>query len=137
MKIRSRRKKEKLPSGITADYSAEFFAHMTGDKVNTAGSAPQDADGLQSFIDKSSIQICNAKMSCSDSSEASLHSIRSVNNKRKMQCSSDLVLIASPSASVDSLDTTNSSFATPPFSLSPVGECQGIYAYLYYFYLPR
>lgn len=118
MKIRSRRKKEKLPSGITADY--RFFAQMALEKVNMDESAVDN-----------NIQICNSKMSCSDSSEASLHSIRSVNDdRRKMQCSSDLVLIASPSASVDSLlsDTTNySSFATPPFSLSPVGESQGIY----------
>lgn len=34
--------------------------------------------------------------------------------------------MTSASASADSLtDTTNSSFATPPFSLSPVGESQG------------
>ncbi|KAH8417188.1 hypothetical protein KR222_005934, partial [Zaprionus bogoriensis] len=38
-----------------------------------------------------------------------------------------LHVLTSPSPSADSLtDTTNSSFATPPFSLSPVGESQGI-----------
>lgn len=37
-----------------------------------------------------------------------------------------LLVMASLSPSADSLtDTTNSSFATPPFSLSPVGESQG------------
>lgn len=37
-----------------------------------------------------------------------------------------LNVITSPSPSAESLtDTTNSSFATPPFSLSPVGESQG------------
>ena len=35
-------------------------------------------------------------------------------------------MVTSASPSADSLtDTTNSSFATPPFSLSPVGESQG------------
>lgn len=37
-----------------------------------------------------------------------------------------LNVMTSPSPSAESLtDTTNSSFATPPFSLSPVGESQG------------
>ncbi|XP_018790363.1 PREDICTED: unconventional myosin-XVIIIa isoform X1 [Bactrocera latifrons] len=41
--------------------------------------------------------------------------------------SANLRVMTSPSPSADSLtDTTNSSFATPPFSLSPVGESQGI-----------
>ena len=36
-------------------------------------------------------------------------------------------MVTSASPSADSLtDTTNSSFATPPFSLSPVGESQGL-----------
>lgn len=39
-----------------------------------------------------------------------------------------LHIMTSPSPSAESLtDTTNSSFATPPFSLSPVGESQGHY----------
>ncbi|KAH8346059.1 hypothetical protein KR067_000419, partial [Drosophila pandora] len=43
------------------------------------------------------------------------------------QANSHLHVLTSPSPSADSLtDTTNSSFATPPFSLSPVGESQGI-----------
>ncbi|CAK9813162.1 Unconventional myosin-XVIIIa [Anthophora plagiata] len=38
-----------------------------------------------------------------------------------------LQVITSASPSADSLtDTTNSSFATPPFSLSPIGESQGL-----------
>jgi myosin-18 len=38
--------------------------------------------------------------------------------------------MTTPSPSAESLtDTTNSSFATPPFSLSPVGESQGIYSW--------
>lgn len=40
----------------------------------------------------------------------------------------NLLVITSTSPSADSLtDTTNSSFATPPFSLSPVGESQGFH----------
>lgn len=42
----------------------------------------------------------------------------------------NLQVITSPSPSAESLtDTTNSSFATPPFSLSPIGESQGVYAW--------
>lgn len=38
--------------------------------------------------------------------------------------------MTTPSPSAESLtDTTNSSFATPPFSLSPVGESQGVYSW--------
>lgn len=38
--------------------------------------------------------------------------------------------MTTPSPSAESLtDTTNSSFATPPFSLSPVGESQGLYGW--------
>lgn len=46
------------------------------------------------------------------------------NNNGKVLSPASLQVITSPSA--DSLtDTTNSSFATPPFSLSPVGEGSG------------
>jgi myosin-18 len=41
-----------------------------------------------------------------------------------------LNIATTPSPSAESLtDTTNSSFATPPFSLSPVGESQGLYSW--------
>ncbi|CRL01859.1 CLUMA_CG015282, isoform A [Clunio marinus] len=41
-----------------------------------------------------------------------------------------LNIMTTPSPSAESLtDTTNSSFATPPFSLSPVGEAQGLYSW--------
>lgn len=41
-----------------------------------------------------------------------------------------LNIMTTPSPSAESLtDTTNSSFATPPFSLSPVGESQGLYSW--------
>lgn len=42
----------------------------------------------------------------------------------------NLNIMTTPSPSAESLtDTTNSSFATPPFSLSPVGESQGLYSW--------
>ncbi|XP_070496062.1 unconventional myosin-XVIIIa isoform X2 [Chironomus tepperi] len=42
----------------------------------------------------------------------------------------NLNIATTPSPSAESLtDTTNSSFATPPFSLSPVGESQGLYSW--------
>ncbi|XP_066594077.1 unconventional myosin-XVIIIa isoform X2 [Prorops nasuta] len=47
-------------------------------------------------------------------------------NLHQQQDTKLLQVITSASPSADSLtDTTNSSFATPPFSLSPVGESQG------------
>lgn len=49
-------------------------------------------------------------------------------NGKLLSTSSTLLVITSTSPSADSLtDTTNSSFATPPFSLSPVGESQGFH----------
>lgn len=42
----------------------------------------------------------------------------------------DTLQMVSPTPSAESFtDTTNSSFATPPFSLSPVGEAHGIYGW--------
>lgn len=74
MKIRGRRKeKEKLPSGITADYSASFFAQLdrnnllenSGSNSNTSGGASWTrVDGLTQ----------------SDSSEASLTSLTNVSS---------------------------------------------------------
>lgn len=47
---------------------------------------------------------------------------------RSNEDTNHLHVLTSPSPSAESLtDTTNSSFATPPFSLSPVGESQGHY----------
>ena len=72
MKIRSRRKeKEKLPSGITADYSASFFAELDRDLLENPPCNPASTswtrtpDGLTQ----------------SDSSEASLTSLTNASGK--------------------------------------------------------
>ncbi|XP_070161232.1 unconventional myosin-XVIIIa isoform X1 [Polyergus mexicanus] len=77
LKIPGRRKeKEKLPSGITADYSASFFAHLDRDLLD----ATQNADsGPGSTISAgtsswSSVRTPDGLMQ-SDSSEASLTSL--------------------------------------------------------------
>ncbi|XP_037923856.1 unconventional myosin-XVIIIa isoform X3 [Hermetia illucens] len=259
LKIRGRRKeKEKLPSGITADYSAEFFAHLDIDRSEISGGIEMDrgneeilasasttivdhqngsvggpfmssgtagggSSGLQSYpvspsnnyiggVHGSHILGTAASISHSDSSETSLHSgnnskprflppvppkppkrgilkgsrsnIANINEEPTSSPDSKVLLMrntlqnellfeelhrqhhhnqqftsieslrsdgggdippshmgaintshmnnlhvmTSPSPSAESLtDTTNSSFATPPFSLSPIGESQGIY----------
>lgn len=90
LKIRGRRKeKEKLPSGITADYSANFFAHLDMDRggverdrgmeeVLTAGNATIDNSG------ETGENVVSINVSHSDSSETSLQSIGA--NKVKWQC---------------------------------------------------
>lgn len=57
----------------------------------------------------------------------SMDNIRLMNDDNFNQMhSQSLHIMTSPSPSAESLtDTTNSSFATPPFSLSPIGESQG------------
>ncbi|XP_014213237.1 unconventional myosin-XVIIIa isoform X2 [Copidosoma floridanum] len=221
LKIRGRRKeKEKLPSGITADYSASFFAQLDRDVLDDAGLLNSSTGYAGS---PSSMLGGSAVLTQSDSSEASLTSLTNSKNnlpplppkppKRGIlkgprmggggngtssvvmatesatsptsssssylqngssqdgnnhqpvyQHDSNNLLarntlqneviayqnlplqhrsrdelqlvyseeesyhqvITSASPSADSLtDTTNSSFATPPFSLSPVGESQG------------
>lgn len=217
LKIRGRRKeKEKLPSGITADYSENFFADLNRDpEFNRSGSLPGHT------LSKGSPSFNRGEISTqSDSSETSLNSLnnlqapqkslpplpprppkrgilkgcrssvssaeyyenhdpnstsllvrntlqnevityqnllpKSSNNIQKnnqfnhdqnlysspehsashsqsgshyltpVNDKNNLLSITSTSPSAESLtDTTNSSFATPPFSLSPVGESQG------------
>ncbi|KAJ8678758.1 hypothetical protein QAD02_014545 [Eretmocerus hayati] len=65
LRIRGRRKeKEKLPSGITADYSASFFAQLDRDVLDDAGASLNSSGGPGGL---STAQ--------SDSSEASLNSL--------------------------------------------------------------
>ncbi|XP_012280974.1 unconventional myosin-XVIIIa isoform X2 [Orussus abietinus] len=210
LKIRGRRKeKEKLPSGITADYSASFFAHLDRDLLenvqNPAGpSWTRTPDGLtQSDSSEASLTsltnavgsggkalpplppkppkrgilkgprlsittiageqgvVQNGNENHQDSnllvrntlrneviayqnvpmhlgggsgtredtccSEEESYTRRSPqHNQHHQQDTKLLQVVTSASPSADSLtDTTNSSFATPPFSLSPVGESQG------------
>lgn len=178
LKIRGRRKdKEKLPSGITADYTDSFFASLNRTE------SPSRTQNIR-----------NEGLTQSDSSETSLNSLNNPNTKnlppvpprppkrgilkgprvsitREIEVveingqgtselndliqntlrneviayqnlangsqedhnlgniTSNLLVITSTSPSADSLTdtTTNSSFATPPFSLSPVGESQGFH----------
>lgn len=184
LKIRGRRKeKEKLPSGITADYTASFLASY-------------DRSESPSYSQNSNTNIWtkNEGLTQSDSSEASLTSLNNPQQKtlppvpprppkrgilkgprvavtREVEVpetngensselnnlirntlrneviayqnlpsvsngdpddkhlGNNLLVITSTSPSADSLTdtTTNSSFATPPFSLSPVGESQGFH----------
>lgn len=181
LKIRSRRKeKEKLPSGITADYTADFLASL--ERVDSPVSI---LPGSPSIL----INHLHEGYTQSDSSETSLNSLNhplnhhkilpplppkppkrgilktprvSVTQEQEVQhqqngdhnslmlntlqnelityqnvpqslngklaTTGSLLVITSTSPSADSLtDTTNSSFATPPFSLSPVGESQGFH----------
>ncbi|KAF5307416.1 hypothetical protein FQR65_LT06930 [Abscondita terminalis] len=186
LKIRGRRKeKDKLPLGITADYTADFLASL--DRV----------DNTTTTISITSSQYTMTHLqdgfTQSDSSEASLNSLTNLHNQKvappvppkppkrgilkgpkvniihdtnqqngidhnnlvrntlqnelisyqnlpphngitkdknllSTNLGNNLLVITSASASADSLtDTTNSSFATPPFSLSPVGESQGFH----------
>lgn len=184
LKIRGRRKeKEKLPSGITADYTADFLASL--ERVDSPVSSNTIPPGSPSNFNHHHLQEGYTQ---SDSSETSLNSLNQHNQKilpplppkppkrgilktprvsitLEQQQNGDhetlvkntlqneviayqnilptqqqngtklpttntgsLLVITSTSPSADSLtDTTNSSFATPPFSLSPVGESQGFH----------
>ncbi|GAB0097353.1 PDZ domain-containing protein [Sergentomyia squamirostris] len=197
LKIRGRRKeKEKLPSGITADYSANFFAQLDVDR------GVEMDRGTEEVLATANTTIDNGyahrqlayNISQSDSSENSLQSLKSrllppvppkppkrgilkgprinvastieeaatipspdsstllmrntlqnevityhnlplrgglntMDEGGNISMMNALHIITSPSPSAESLTdtTTNSSFATPPFSLSPVGESQGLH----------
>lgn len=81
LKIRGRRKeKEKLPSGITADYSAEFFAHLDVDRgiEQDRGIEEVIADAnttIDQNGDDGGDHILSINVPHSDSSETSFHSI--------------------------------------------------------------
>jgi len=74
LKIPGRRKeKEKLPSGITADYSASFFAHLDRDFLDAsqnAGPGSTISAGVSSWTTRTPDGLMQ-----SDSSEASLTSL--------------------------------------------------------------
>lgn len=191
LKIRGRRKdKEKLPSGITADYTAAFLASLERTEC------PENSTIIDSPSHSRHFTQNHDGYTQSDSSETSLNSLshphihqtlpplppkppkrgilktpkvnvthendttetngydasdnihidlvrNTLQNERMSyqnlpaqnglngntkNMGSQLLVITSTSPSADSLtDTTNSSFATPPFSLSPVGESQGFH----------
>lgn len=164
LKIRGRRKeKEKLPSGITADYTADFLASL--DRVDTnaggAGLNHLQEGYTQSDSSETSLNSLNQKVlpplppkppkrgilktprvGVTTDQQNGDHNLLAQNTLRneviayqnvppaqhQLPPTSSLLVITSASPSADSLtDTTNSSFATPPFSLSPVGESQGFH----------
>lgn len=78
LKIRGRRKeKEKLPSGITADYSANFFAHLDLDRDVERDRGVEevlaDANATIDHIDGTD-HVVSINVSHSDSSETSIQS---------------------------------------------------------------
>lgn len=80
LKIRGRRKeKEKLPSGITADYSANFFAHLDLDRdVERDRGIEEVVADANATIDNNGDagdHVVSINVSHSDSSETSLQSI--------------------------------------------------------------
>ncbi|CAG9770129.1 unnamed protein product [Ceutorhynchus assimilis] len=184
IKLRGRRKdKEKLPSGITADYTADFLASLERTDVSSAiPGSPNQSNHFenaytQSDSSETSLNSLNQKnlpplppkppkrgilktpkvtLTTDSSNETNGHNghnghdagdhVDLVRNTLQNELityqnvpgqngfsgvknmSSQLLVITSTSPSADSLtDTTNSSFATPPFSLSPVGESQGFH----------
>lgn len=80
LKIRGRRKeKEKLPSGITADYSANFFAHLDLDRdVERDRGVEEVMADANATIDNNGDagdHVMSINVSHSDSSETSLQSV--------------------------------------------------------------
>lgn len=185
LKIRGRRKeKEKLPSGITADYTADFLASLErvdSPLITTPGSPSHGNHTHEGYTQSDSSEtslnslnhplnqknlpplppkppkrgiLKTPRVSISQDNGNVHHdsyhngdheclvrntlqnemityqNISSLNgvNGKLLTTNSNLLVITSTSPSADSLtDTTNSSFATPPFSLSPVGESQGFH----------
>lgn len=134
LRIRNRRKvKERLPSGITADYSASFFAHL--DVVRELDRGNEEAityANTTKYIDNSQknvVPMSNSQPDCSESY------FDPVNFKQLTEpYTQHMHGATSPSPSVGSFtDTSNSSFATPTFSLSPVGVSKGLYRWPQYF----
>lgn len=178
IKIRGRRKeKEKLPSGITADYTADFLASFdrvdsssvtTGSPVNNHGlndgynqsdSSETSQNSLNNpgvirknlpplppkppkrgILKAPRVSITSLNGENGDQNALARNTLRNevisyqnlpVNGEKNY--GNQLLVITSTSPSADSLtDTTNSSFATPPFSLSPVGESQGFHRYIHF-----
>ncbi|KAL1130014.1 hypothetical protein AAG570_012957 [Ranatra chinensis] len=163
LKIRRKKEKDKLPSGITADYSANFLAELReyaeNDSIasvkptsnhNTPILSPDAHEpplppkrGILKTSGKSSISVVNQTDSSSTihnviNTEYSL-TTQKTSDSYVEQClspedtssigSGDQAHFLAPSVvvtnhgSIESLEdsTTNSSFVTPPISLSPVG----------------
>lgn len=171
LKLRGRRKdKEKLPSGITADYTASFLAsldrtdspsysqnqpwnpksdnqqsdssetstnsHITARNAPNVPPRPPKRGilkGPRVSITRETIETVEVNGSGTDFTSLIQNTLRNeviaYQNVPNGENGGTLLVITSTSPSADSLTdtTTNSSFATPPFSLSPVGESQGFH----------
>ncbi|XP_044763545.1 unconventional myosin-XVIIIa isoform X1 [Coccinella septempunctata] len=178
LKIGRRKEKEKLPSGITADYTADFLASLERDDQTsyTIQDSPSHAGHLQDGYTQSDSSETslnslnqqrlkappalppkppkrgilkapraartggggeNGNADAADHADLARNTLRNevieyqnLQNGRTngKDVSEQLLVITSTSPSGDSFsDTTNSSFATPPFSLSPIGESQGFH----------
>lgn len=177
LKLRGRRKeKEKLPSGITADYTASFLASLDrsespsysqnvwkGDGLTQSDSSEASLNSLNNqqkslppvpprppkrgilkgprvSITKEIVEAVEVNGENGDLNNLIRNTLRNEviayqnlpnvsNGDEVASLSTNLLVITSTSPSADSLTdtTTNSSFATPPFSLSPVGESQGFH----------
>ncbi|XP_018335041.1 uncharacterized protein LOC112906617 [Agrilus planipennis] len=210
LKIRGRRKdKDKLPLGITADYTADFLACLERDDSYGPATTPSVHGGAYTFSDSSEtslnslnnpntsyhhhqqqqqhrkvlppvppkppkrgilkgprVSVTHDSSSTNGTNVVNQHSTLVKNTLQNEVISyenitngvetyngssssrylcrnndttisataptptpmTNLLTVVSTSPSADSLtDTTNSSFATPPFSLSPIGESQGFH----------
>lgn len=115
MKIRGRRKeKEKLPSGITADYSASFFAQLDRDVLDDAGHQTSSGSVSYSLMGRTPEGLAQ-----SDSSEASLTSLTNAKNLPPLPPKPPKRgILKGPRLSVGSV--SNSSDATSPTSTNTV-----------------
>lgn len=78
--------------------------------------------------DSSSIQSMSSNTLEMRKDRLALENLSGMNND--ICLSGNMQALTSPTPSAESFtDTTNSSFATPPFSLSPVGESHGVYGW--------
>lgn len=78
--------------------------------------------------DSSSIQSMSSSTLEMRKDRLALENLGPVNNDTGLP--GNMQALTSPTPSAESFtDTTNSSFATPPFSLSPVGESHGVYGW--------
>ncbi|XP_062717161.1 unconventional myosin-XVIIIa isoform X3 [Aedes albopictus] len=121
LRVRSRRKaKERLPSGITADYSASFFAHLDVVRELDRGNEEIIAVANTTTYISDREQNVPSNILLPDSFESP---VCPVTVKQVIASNPKHSHVAtSPSSSVGSFtDTSNSSFATPTFSISPVG----------------
>jgi PDZ domain len=126
LKIRRSKAKEKLPSGITADYSAPFLA-----KLDNYQEANRDTEEFVSINNTVSMSDNHSLIfSQNEYAETSKHQNSTTPKSNRLQISSTYLQVkTSPSMSEESLasDSTNSIFATPPLS-PPIGESQGFYS---------